>query len=401
MKTSLILATCLLIFSPIASALPGYYEIKGTTSNIVVKNFDGLVDFALIIPGMNHQEIVNFDLGKVISPANDQIKVASYTVDLPSNLSLPAQSEKYFITINLNKPEFRAYVEDQGAYNMYALYGRFPLNEMVKGYQNGKSIFELVEFFDFRSGGTKTVPVKGDVSGLNLVVDEFNFSESYKVKAPTYAKDKVVISFSLFKDNSLYFPTDMKKVMSGKTMDLVKRASIDHWNLSLLMNSSNRAFRDTFDGNLLSGVFGAYVTDRATSPLAQVSYTFSPAQATMAPQFLPIINSPYFDQSAMIVSATAPQTIAGVTAYATTATLSEVTAGGTESFPIDFKKALWSTQKMGWAKDFKIPADVTKLIQSGKVYSWDVAYLGTAASSTDTKIVWTKVSHVTRNAIKF
>ena len=158
MKTSLLLATCLLIISPLASALPGYYEIKGTTSNIVVKNYDGLVDFALIIPGMNHQEIVNFDLGKVISPANDQLKIASYTIDLPSNLSLPTQSEKYFITINLNKPEFRAYVEDQGAYNMYALYGKFPLNEMVKGFQNGKSIFELVEFLTFVAVEQKQFP---------------------------------------------------------------------------------------------------------------------------------------------------------------------------------------------------------------------------------------------------
>ncbi len=101
MKNHLFLIVCLMIQSTVlsqpAQALDGYLEIKGTTENYVIKNNDGLVDFSLIIPGMDYEQMINFDLGKVISPANDILKVASYTVELPSNLSLPQQTEKYFI----------------------------------------------------------------------------------------------------------------------------------------------------------------------------------------------------------------------------------------------------------------------------------------------------------------
>lgn len=399
-KHMTVLASILLLTSQLY-ALTGYNEIKGTTSTIAVKNNDGLVDFGLIIPGMDFEQIINFDLGKVISPVNDQIKVAGRVIDLPSNLSLPQQTEKYFISINLSKPEFRAFVEDDGVYNMYALYGKFPLKEMVKGFQDGKSIFELVEFFEFISGGTKTVPVKGDVSGLTVPIDTWSFSDSYTVKAPTYANDKVVISFALLKEKNLFFPTDMKKVVSGKTQNLAKKPASEYWNLALLMNAAKRSFSETFDGDLLSGVFGSYSVDRATSPLAQVSYTMTKASATTSPAFLPMVNAPTFDSTKLAVKATAPKTISGVVAYATTLTLSEVSTGGSPNFPIDFKKTLWTTEEMGWSQNFQIPSEVKKLIQSGKEYSWDIAYLGTGKAETDTQIDWEKVSHVTRNSLKF
>jgi hypothetical protein len=230
-----------------ANAQSETHELKGTVSGINVKNLDGLVDFALVIPGMNQEEIIHFNLGKVISPINDSLKVASYTIELPSNLSLPTQTEKYFISINLNKPEFRTYVEGDGVYNMYALHGKFPLNEMVKGFQNDKSLFELVEHFSFLSGGATTVPVKGDVSGLSLPVDNWNFAGKYAVKAPTYANNKMVIAFSLLKEDGYFYPTDIKKVASGRTQNLVTRDGFEHWNLALMMNAPKRSFRETYD----------------------------------------------------------------------------------------------------------------------------------------------------------
>ncbi len=284
---------------------------------------------------------------------------------------------------------------------MYALYGKFPLTEMVKGFQNGKSIFELVEFFDFLSGGITTVPVKADVSGLTIPINQWNFTDTYTVQAPIYAKEKVVISFSLLKENNLFYPTDMKKVLSGKIATLVKRPASEHWNLTLMMNAAKRSFKSTYDGNILSGALGSYSMDRADSPLAQVSYSMAPATATNAPTFLPTVAAPTYDKVAGTLKATIPQIVSGVTAYATTLTLSEVAPGGTENFPIDFKKSLWTTQTMGWIQDFTIPPQATQLIQPGKEYSWDVAFVATLAPASDSKIVWTKVSHVTRNSVKF
>ncbi len=377
------------------------HEISGTTTGINIKNMDGMVDFALVIPGMDQQEIINFNLGKVISPVNDSIKVVSYTVDLPSNLSLPQQTEKYFVSINLNKPEFRAYVEGDGVYNMYALYGKFPLNEMVKGFQNDQSLIELVEYIEFLSGGLKTVPVKGNVSGLSLSANDWPFTESYSVKAPALPIGKSLISFSLLKENNYFYPTDIKKIASGKTLELSTRAGSEHWNLALLMNAPKRSFRETFDGNLLSGMFGSYSLERVISPLAQVSYHFSKAAAVTTPSFLPMIATLRFDKTQWLVQAAAPATIIGVAPYATTLILSEVKAGGTETFPIDFKKALWSSQEMGWQQSFQIPLEAQVLLQSGKDYSWDVIYSGTPQTEVDAQIVWEKISHVTRNSLSF
>lgn len=376
------------------------YEIKGSTTNYVMKNYDGLVDFSLVMPAMSQEQVINFDLARVISPATDSIQIASYTIDLPSNLSLPQQAESYFITINFNKPEFRVYVQDEDIYNFYALYGRFPLKDMIKGYQGGKSIFELVDIFDFQGGGVKSVPVKGNVSGLSLTVDQMTFDDSYQVKAPTYPKDKVAVIFSLMSQTNQFYPTDMKKVASGQTAKLAKKSGATHWNLALLMNSTTRTLRETFDGHILSAALGAF-SSRTASPLAQVSYTLSPATSANLPTFLPMIPAPTFDKTKWTLQSKAPVAPAGTSIYAVTLTLSEVTTGGTASFPIDFKKPLWSTQAMNWSENFQIPDAVKQLIVAKKQYSWDIAYLAVQTPATDSSIDWQKVTHVTRNSVKF
>ena len=56
---------------------------------------------------------------------------------------------------------------------------------------------------------------------------------------------------------------------------------------------------------------------------------------------------------------------------------------------------------MGWQQTFQIPLAAQSLILAGKEYSWDVIYLGAPQAGSDSQIDWNKVSHVTRNVLKF
>ena len=142
--------TLILLFSSLAfasktspAALSGFTEIAGTTTNYSnIKDKDGVVDFSLVIPAMTVDELMNFELSRIVSPENDTLNILSKELQVPSNLSLPRQVESYFLSFTLDKPEFRSYVREMGQYNLYALQGTFPLKKVIDGIQAGQSLFE-------------------------------------------------------------------------------------------------------------------------------------------------------------------------------------------------------------------------------------------------------------------
>lgn len=386
-------------FSNSAVSLEGFYEITGTTKNYSIKDKDGFVDFSLVIPAMTTEEIINFDMGKIMSPLSDDISVASKKFQVPSNLSLPEQTESYFLSFTLQKLQYRAYLQQPGNYTMYALQGKFPIKEAINGFQNGKSIFEMVNLFTFLSGGAKAIEVKGPVKDVTLAVDAIKFDQQVAVTAPSYSQDKGMLAISLFKQGDEFYPVDLKQVLTKQTSKLVHRSGAQQYVLSLLMNNSQQAMVDYFDGNI-----GRSIVDsaKANVDLSQLSYTLLPIKwGAAAPEFLPVIGAPQFNKAqASVTVAALPSKIATSVPYATALVLSEVQTGGSDSFPIDVKRTLWLTTAMGWQKEFKIPTEVMAMIKKNH-YSWDVLFLATPQVENDTQIVWDKVTHVTRNLTKF
>lgn len=397
----------IVLFSSLASAnvstlatMSGFTEIAGTTTDYKIKEKDGFVDFSLVIPAMTIDELMNFDLGRIISPENDTLNILSKSFEVPSNLSLPKQTESYFLSFTLDKPDFRAYVKDMGHYNLYAVHGTFPIKKVVDGAQGGMSIFEMVNLFTFQGGGSELIEVKGPTKDVKIGIKEWSFTTSTTVTAPSVASGKEVLAFSLFKDADEFYPTDIKRVLSGKTEKLTTRSGVDSYVLSVLLNNTQSILIDNLTangGNIFGAIFGTEA-NRATFDLGQISYSIQKVGATpMTATFLPQVPAPKFANDTL--TAVPPQTIAGVSPYATLVVLSEVTTAGSASLPLDFKNVLWSAPLANWQASAAVPTSATALMQKGKKYSMEVIYLGTAAPASDATIDWTKVTHVTRSTL--
>lgn len=381
-----------------AISMDGFYEVSGTTTNYVIKNSDGFVDFSLVIPAMTSEELINFDMAKIMSPVSDQVSVLSKTFEVPSNLSLPQQTESYFLSFTLEKLTYRAYLSQPGKYNMYALTGKFPIKDAVNGFQDGKSIFEMVNLFNFSSGGTKAIDVKGPMKNVDLAVDAIKFDKQLSIKAPNYAKDKAMLAISLFKQKDEFYPADLKQVLPTKTAKLVVKSNSSPYILSLLMNNSQQSYTQYFDGNFVRSLREAA---RAGVDLGQLSYALLPVSGDVtSPDFLPLVSAPQFNKAQAKLTVAVPNASSVALAYATVITLSEVQAGGSESFPMDVKRVLWSTTAMGWQKELKLSTDVMNLIKKKK-YVWDVLFLATPKAENDNAVNWDKVTHVTRNSVQF
>lgn len=396
----------ILLFSSLAfaaktspAAVSGFTEVAGTTANYTSKDKDGIVDFSLVIPAMTAEELMNFDLGRIISPENDTLNILSKQLEVPSNLSIPKQVESYFLSFTLDKPEFRSYVRDMGQYNLYALQGSFPIKKVVDGFQAGKSLFELVNFFTFKGGGSEVVDVKGPTKDVKIGINQWTLAGTNKVTAPTIANGKEVLSFTLFKVGDELYPADIKRILSGKTETLTNRVGHDNYTLSVLLNNTQQSFIESVDaarGDLTAAIF----SHRATVfDMSQISYTLQKVDSTQAvtASFLPQVPTPNFANNT--VTAIVPQTIPGVSPYAMLVIFSEVTTAGSANLPLDFKNVLWTSPQATWQSTVAVPANVSAMMVKGKKYAWDVLFLGTAAPVSGATIDWSQVTHVTRSSL--
>ena len=69
-------------------------ELRGRTTGHTVRDRDNIIDYALVMGAMSRQDLLNFQIQKVMSPLNDKITVVGQDVEIPSNISLPRQTER-------------------------------------------------------------------------------------------------------------------------------------------------------------------------------------------------------------------------------------------------------------------------------------------------------------------
>ncbi len=138
------------------------FQLNGATTGHNVKDFDGIVDFGLVIPAISKAGFFNLDISDFISTDTDTITVAGKSMALPSNITLPTQQESYFITLTLDKPSYRLNFKSNGIKTVFAAKGQFPLDDMVNAYQSGKQIFELANVFAMAGGVMATFMLQGN-----------------------------------------------------------------------------------------------------------------------------------------------------------------------------------------------------------------------------------------------
>jgi len=365
--------------------LPGLNEVQGTTENYQIADKDGLADFSLVIPAMSAEELATFDMARIFSPESDTIKILAFSLALPSNLSVPKQTESYILPFTVEKNQFRIFLPD-GTYNMYALRGQFPVKDVIQGLQNKLTLFDLINLFKFYGGGTEAVKTSSGAD-LNIDVNKVQFNSTFNLAAPSFGGGKVLLALGLVKTGGEFYPTDVKRLTTGQTTALTIRAG-DQYAFSILLNDAQRPLSEEF----FAGIFENIWDTKSTTDFSQMSYALQKVKGTVTPTLLASIPAPVFDKAKATVTATPPAAVSGIAATQTYLVLSE-TQAGTGLVPTSFKQTLWSTTVPGWQKSFSIPASAMTLIKN-QSYSWDVMYMGNDGTLSD-------VTHVTRNAVNF
>ncbi len=405
----------------IAQESANQIEIKGTATDFGRLIKDGKVDFAMVIPAMTRESMLAFDIASVISPQNDTIEIIGNSVDIPSNITLPNQEESYIFPITLDKPDYRVYVREPGAYKMYAMHGQFPLQRVVDDIRGGKSMFEVINHFTFKQSGQRNINVSGNMRNVNLPVNQTPFNATTSVKAPAFPADKVMISLNLSAENdTLFMPTDMKRLTPNQTMALKTNASLGTGHvLSLLLDAPKTTPVSEEDAaaelqrslNPLNRFIDALpmkeagqpvVKAKATYDFNKMTFTFQPASGTVTPAFLPMIAAPQIVNNVMKLQM--PTLPNGLTGIATYMVLSEIEELGTGSVKSERRTRMWEIWNAGFIQQMEMPR-VTFTKRPDRKYRWEVMFLARPsnfvfADAPGSRVDLSTVTHVTRNALQ-
>lgn len=341
-----------------AAATGPQYEIKGTARSLPVEDKDGYIDFGLVMPAFSKMDLLSFNINAVISPQVDRITVMGQKLDVPANISLPEQTEKYgFFSLTLEKPIYRIYAAQQGVKRVFAARGRFPFKSVVDDIRGGKEFYELINDFRINGGGIRDIDVKTGETKLDVPTRELNFTDKVEVAAPTVRSDEVFMTVGLSNQSGLMVPTDVKRIESGKTLKVNALPSTEQLVLGVLKRKAEMKGA----GN-----------DR-------MSATLLPLTAGVVPTMLPLIPDPSISSQGELMF---PKfnTINGVNPIATYTVLTreEEVQQGREKVKLMNPK--WEVYATDWQERMRLPQWPNEQAPTGKK-RWEVSFIGSQTTS--------------------
>lgn len=323
--------------------------IKGQVSGLPVKDGDKMMDFSLVIPTIAKGDLMNFDLDSVISPFTDIVEVIfGKTAELPSNVSLPTQKEKYnfLISVTLSKPDYRAYALNYGPKTYYALTGRFPFKDTVDQLQDNKKFYEIMNYFQFTNGGLRETTVTGPTTSLNIPGTEIKFDgAAAAIKGATIGADEVVMAMVM---NDLsggrFVPSDVKRLTSNESANLKTIAGKQVHIVNLLKKASD---------------FDAATQD----PANRSSASMVPYKAGMQASLLPLLPSgPSVSQAGGAYKITVPRSsnetldAQAINELAVTVAISNINTVQDGQFQVEMLDRKWEVLGTSWPAEINLPA---------------------------------------------
>lgn len=330
-------------------------QLSGITTGHAVKNRDGFVDFGLVMSAMSRNDILALDLNKVVSSQVDKMTVAGQDIEIPSNITLPVQTESYlFFPITLNKPNYRLFFPEKGVQRVFAAAGRFPFKTVIDEMRGGKKFYDVINYFSITSGVVRDVNITNGAR-QDLPIGELSFNAPKSFKAPNLGKNQVLITLSTADLNGWLVPTDLKRLQSNQTVSMATLNGKPNFALGVLKNA------DEFDSSSAG-------TDR-------LSAVILPFQGALTPQFLPLIPNPKVLANGDLQSMK-PASLRGVNELATYAIYSEVKEiplGSDAKLP--FLNRLWEVYAPEWVDHMDMPIWPEGTLRPEKK-RWEVAYIG-------------------------
>jgi hypothetical protein len=365
--------------NPVLQA-PTKLQVSGVTTGHPVKDSDGFIDFSLVMSAMTRQDVLAFDLSKVISTQFDQISVIGQSLDIPTNISLPKQREFYGIfPINLNKPNYKLLFSNAGDKKIYGARARFPFRQVVDELRAKKKFYELINSFELSGGAVKQVKLSNKPLVLNIPINELNFVNKKNLKAPAIRADEVVIAMALADLSGEMIPTDIKKLESNKIQPLALHPTAPSLVATVLKRAAD------FEG----------------AEADTLSAVIMPFTANLSPQSLPLIEKPRLSRVGL--SLVRPRKTNEVNELATLAQMSEILEiPVNDEIKLPFLVRKWEVFSPQWAESLVLPEWPSGTPRAEKM-RWETTYIGSQLKNERElgQAVIDAATHFTHSSIDF
>lgn len=351
-------------------------ELKGKATGFKNLVQDGWVDVGIIFPALRRDQLASLQITDLVSPEVDTLTIMGQSIDIPSNVSLPKQEERYFFTITLDKPVFRSYLPEPRTWKMVSAHARFPFEEVVDDLRAGKSFFDVLNYFEFKSASVKDITLSSPSTSQDLSIADTKFDAKLDVTAPRFASSQTMLAVAVADNGGLLYPTDVKKLGPSETRKLVTPKGAAGFLVG--------ALRDT----------NAPTTGPGADALSAV---IAPNSASTKFEFLDLPKSPTAKGSTLGLNPP-KSSVATVTPVATYATLNKVDRVTSGKMQIDKKSPVWDVYAAGWSSTMELPEMGSPISGS---HRWEVLF-GAAAKGSGVNLgpsIVEGLTHISKSAV--
>lgn len=333
-------------------------QLQGVTTGFGQLVRNGTLDVSLVFPAVPRSQVSSMELTQLIGTGVDKISVYGETISLPSNLSIPLQSESVFVVVpvTLDKPSYRTSVPAAGPYRFAAVHAQFDFKQTIADFQAGKSFFDVINRIDFRSYTTRDYDIRLPLQSANLPLGETELTPSVSVQASGLPSGYAMLATALADKNGLCVVTDVKRLLEGESLTLKAAPALKAETVLVRTLKKYDATRTDFSG----------------ADYEEASAIATPATQPASPGFLPFLKSVRTQARKLLF---APPTLpTGVTAGLTVVTLSKLDISSDGGMKLVEKNPIWDLYAPSFATDMELPATGTEVWTASGQYRWELRY---------------------------
>lgn len=357
---------------------------------------NGVLDVSLVFPAVPRGGLGSLELTALIGNGVDKVSVYGQELELPNNLSVPAQTETYFgiIPVSLNKLNYQVSVGNIGTHRVAAVRAQFDFKKTVDDLRAGSSFFDIINRFQFRSYATRDLQLTLPKQTADLPSDEIKLQPKLSVAAKGLAPGYAMLATAAIENQGLCIVTDVKRLLENEKRSLmIPDITQTGLGSGVLLRSIKKyqPSRTDFSGSDFEEM-SSVVTGFGANDLDK----------TLSPNFYPILKPIATSGRSLIFSP--PGGGLGLSEEQTTVTLSKVVLLSSGTLWLVDKTPLWDFYGPGQIDRLDLPSFGAEPWAGKGRYRWELLFSGRDRAGQPTTLgpTWNSSStHFVKTATDF
>ncbi len=367
----------------------GKTELIGKTTGYGRLTANGTLDVSLVFPSVLEKDLGRLELTSLIGAGVDRVSVYGQDLELPENLSVPQQTETFmgFIPVTLNKLQYRVRFPFEGDQGVSAVRAQFDFKKTVGDLRDGKSFFDIINRFQFRSMATRTLSLKSGAQSYDLPIDETRLVPKIAVQGSGVPQGYAMIAIAAQGQAGRFAVSDVKRLLPGEKQTLMTVEKVSAAVDAIRVVRSLKKYQPSRTD------FSGYDYEEVSSVVSPVTLSTS---AVAAPQvrffeFLKPVTT-----SGRSVHLDAPTASGGVAIAQGRLMLSMVKSVSSGSLWLVDKTPIWEFRFRGARSRIDLPSFGSDPWAAKGRYRWEHEYAGH-----DVSTVQGELTHHVRTAVDF